>query len=81
MYGTFNYLVHTYILKYTHVYVPSSSLIILLIFILQFYPFGLAQNDTSLPKHLSLGEGSSPVIHLAENVLFYDENFTTAYVS
>ena len=44
--------------------------------LLQFYPYGNSNGDTSLP----VGEGSSSVITLSQDFVFYGQVVRTAYV-
>ena len=45
----------------------------------QFYPFGVTHGDTALPPPID-GEGSSPLITLNEDFVFYDNVVRTTYV-
>ena len=49
-------------------------------FIMQFYPFGVEQGDAVLPPPID-GEGSSPMILLNEDFIFYNNIIRRAYVS
>ena len=48
-------------------------------YLLQFYPYGNANGDASLPYPFS-GEGSSLAITLSQDFVFFDQVVRTAYV-
>ena len=47
--------------------------------LLQFYPYGDSHGDTSL-RYPYIGEGSSSVITLSQEFVFYGQVVRTAYV-
>ena len=79
MFGSWLLSIQSHVATCTYIII-IIIIIICLLFVIQFYPFGLAQNDSTLPNIYS-DTRSSSAIHLSETFLFYNENLTNVYVS